>query len=394
MLCLILVMFTDTLWIRHANLNRFYLIIGLGIMTVLIGLQKCNKKDLQALILYILPIIMTMLVNIDLNTLILFKISLIIIGWTIINKTNLEKLIHYYISLMVFIAIFSLVCMLLRQAIVAMDFIPTIDSGSYGTKILFFSNVKIGTGNLYFLRNQGPFWEPGVYQAYLNIALIFLLFSEVKRKQKIIDITILCITVISTISTTGYIVLGIILIAKLFSVEHTTIRSKLLISVGFIVIVLITLNNETINFLLFDKMNFSSENSISNVTRLYSIIQNGKGIIQNPIFGIGPQAYATLFEESTSIWGAVSTGVNTTTSLSVWALYGVLYFIIFNLGLFFFSKSFGESKVVVILIFIAILIIYNTENLNYSIFFNFLTLCGFLKKGGNLFESSSNIHSF
>lgn len=295
---------------------------------------------------------------------------------------------------MVFIAIFSLVCMLLRQAIVAMDFIPTIDSGSYGTKILFFSNVKIGTGNLYFLRNQGPFWEPGVYQAYLNIALIFLLFSEVKRKQKIIDITILCITVISTISTTGYIVLGIILIAKLFSVEHTTIRSKLLISVGFIVIVLITLNNETINFLLFDKMNFSSENSISNVTRLYSIIQNGKGIIQNPIFGIGPQAYATLFEESTSIWGAVSTGVNTTTSLSVWALYGVLYFIIFNLGLFFFSKSFGESKVVVILIFIAILIIYNTENLNYSIFFNFLTLCGFLKKGGNLFESSSNIHSF
>lgn len=393
-LTLILVMFTDTLWIRYANFNRFYLVIGIGVVALLIGLQKCAKRSFENLVIFLLPVVLSMLVNVDLNTLILFKISLIIIGWTIVNKADLNKLVNTYVNFMVFVAIFSLVCMMLRQMIMSMDFIPTINSGSYGTKTLFFTNVKIGTGNLYFLRNQGPFWEPGAYQAYLNIALMFLMFSDVKRKHKNIEIIILCITVVSTISTTGFVVLGLLFIAKLFSEDHSSIRSKVFIAIIFIVVVGIVMNNETINYLLFDKMNSSSNNNVSNATRLYSIMQNGKGIIQNPIFGIGPKKYQKLFLEATSMWGAVDTGVNTTTSLSVWALYGVLYFIIFNLGLLLFSKSIGKSNWVTVLIFIAIIVIYNTENMNYSIFFNFLPVWGYLMKGGDLFESGSNINGF
>ena len=117
-------------------------------------------------------------------------------------------------------------------------------------------------------------------------------------------------------------------------------------------------------------------------------MQNITGILSDPIFGIAPQKYAALFAQSTSAFGEVSVGVNTTTSLSVWALYGIVYFIVFNLGLFYFSKSMKHTLFVTILLFVALLVIYNSESMNYSLFFNFLPILGYYKKGGDLFENS------
>ncbi len=389
----ILVMFTDTLWIRYINGNRFYLVIVLGIGTLLIGLNHCTKNDFKKLMCFIVPVILTMFVNLDFNLLIIFKVAIICVCWTVATKAELSKLINCYISFMVFIAVFSLICMAFRQTITAVDFIPTINSGTYGTKALLFTNVKIGTGNLYFLRNQGPFWEPGAYQAYLNLAIIFLFFGNAERKNRNIEILILCITVISTISTTGYMALGIIMLAKIFSKDTSSLRSKFIIVAMFLAIALIAVNNETINYLLFDKMNSASNNNISNATRLYSIMQNTKGILWNPVFGIGPSKYSTLFTESKSILGSISVGVNTTTSLSIWALYGMAYFVFFNGGIIYFAKSLGDKFLPTIFILIALFMIYNSENLNYSLFFNWIVVLGYCKKRGELYEDSNNINS-
>lgn len=390
---IILIMFTDTLWIRNIAVNRFYIIIGLGLVAFLIGIDHCSKKSLSILCVFSIPVLLTMFVNLDFNTLIFFKIALLFICWLVILKSNIEQLINSYINFIVFISVFSLVCMLFRQIITAMDFIPTINSGSYGTKALFFTNIKIGTGNLYFLRNQGPFWEPGAFQAYLNIALMFLLFGNIERKHRNYDIFIIIIAVLSTISTTGYFVFGIIVLAKMFIRDNSSLKSKMIITAVLIAIVLVAINNEAINYLLFDKMSSSSNNKISHATRLYSIIQNGKGILLNPFFGIAPEKYAALFTDSTSFLGAVSTGVNTTTSLSVWALYGVLYFLIFNCGLIYFAKSLGNKLIPTVFLLCAVLIIYNTENMNYSLFFTLIPIWGCYTRGGALFENCNHNNS-
>lgn len=387
---IVLVMFTDTLWIRFARLNRFWLVIGIGAAALAAGLHRCTGKALRALVLLTLPAALSMAVNVDFNTLILFKIALLVVSWTLVCKADLSSLIDCFISFMVWIALFSLVCMALRPMIVSMDVIPVIDSGSYGTKALVFSNVKIGTGNLYFLRNQGPFWEPGAYQAYLNTALMFLMFGEGKRKHSRLELVILCGTVISTVSTAGYLVLGLLMTAKMAARDHTSTRGRVLIAGALIALAALAVNNETVNYLLFDKLNGLSEHSISGATRLYSVVQNVRGILQNPVFGIGPTKYAGLFLASDSPLGRVSAGVNTTTSLSVWALYGVLYFILFNLGLVFLAKSVGTSTGPSVLICLAAFVIYNTENWNYSLFFNFLAVLGYLKKGGVLLEGSGH----
>ena len=59
-----------------------------------------------------------------------------------------------------------------------------------------------------FIRNQGLFWEPGVNQFYLNL-LLFLEGFIFKKRKWIIFLTIFAI--ITTYSTTGYLIMMIIL---------------------------------------------------------------------------------------------------------------------------------------------------------------------------------------
>lgn len=63
-------------------------------------------------------------------------------------------------------------------------------------------------------RNAGICWEPGCYQCFLNIALMMLL--EEKKKGDVyrfyLKFTILVITIFTTFSTTGIIILGMILV--------------------------------------------------------------------------------------------------------------------------------------------------------------------------------------
>lgn len=61
-------------------------------------------------------------------------------------------------------------------------------------------------------RNSGMFWEPGAFQGYLILALVFLAFikHDTPRKQYIYYLAVLCAAVLSTFSTTGYIALGLI----------------------------------------------------------------------------------------------------------------------------------------------------------------------------------------
>ena len=61
-----------------------------------------------------------------------------------------------------------------------------------------------------FHRNAGPFWEPGMFAFYINIALFFELFIH-REQYMAIKILILILALISTFSTGGYIA-GIALI--------------------------------------------------------------------------------------------------------------------------------------------------------------------------------------
>ena len=99
----------------------------------------------------------------------------------------------------------------------ALNFPVTIGDASvdyYNAGVYVFMRAK-GYGSLVLMqRNAGICWEPGCYQTFLNIALLFLLDEQQKRPQKrfYLKFILLFITIVTTISTTGIIILMLLLV--------------------------------------------------------------------------------------------------------------------------------------------------------------------------------------
>ena len=81
--------------------------------------------------------------------------------------------------------------------------------------IVFISDAVFYVNGLY--RNCGPFYEPGLFASFVSIALIINLANE----KKIINLAniVYVLTILSTISTGGYMVLMLIVIYYVFSQE-------------------------------------------------------------------------------------------------------------------------------------------------------------------------------
>lgn len=122
------------------------------------------------------------------------------------------------VRVMSFIAIASLAVYTLR--------IMTPAGSGYLTSFGLFRTANLnGT-----IRNAGVFWEPGAYQIFLNLALFFQLekfgfrvFSRDIPKKHSLMIGLLVLTVISTMSTNGFILL---LISCLIAYFATTKSMK------------------------------------------------------------------------------------------------------------------------------------------------------------------------
>ncbi|MBT4484978.1 MAG: hypothetical protein HOC71_15025 [Candidatus Latescibacteria bacterium] len=112
----------------------------------------------------------------------------------------------------------------------------TASSGSgYRYPLIFHTFVLFENS---FFRNSGMFWEPGAFQGYLILALIFLAFvkNDMPRKQYIRYLLILCSAVLSTLSTTGYIALALIPLLHYNWQARQRSRMMFRLAVGLVII--------------------------------------------------------------------------------------------------------------------------------------------------------------
>ena len=148
-------------------------------------------------------------------------------------------------------------------------------------------------------RNCGPFGEPGQYQCILSVALYFSLYKkEIFKsiKEQIIYITIFTITLISTLSTNGYIALSIIYAGFLFQSNGNRKIKKITVYLLCIILILFIttdLGRDFYNIAIYDKF-FSNEDKFtiySNTTaaRTNGIVEIYNYLENNPriLFGIG-----------------------------------------------------------------------------------------------------------
>jgi len=127
-----------------------------------------------------------------------------------------------------------------------------------------------------FCRNQGFFWEPGVFQVFLNI-LFFIEAFIIKRSNKLLLLT--AFVILTTYSTTGLILL-LIQVIVLATENH---KSKI-ISIPLIVLLIIPIY-VVFNLNVEDKMHGDRETSFQ--IRLFDLVQPFAIALEHPLTGIG-----------------------------------------------------------------------------------------------------------
>lgn len=137
------------------------------------------------------------------------------------------------ISLPVYLATFvPPVEQFLIQDIALVYFRPLFEgtAGIYGVNpniIIYTFNLQAEDviGDVLMKRNSGPFWEPGGFAVYLNLALVFNLMNHKRLFDR--PNSLLMGTILTTFSTAGYLTLFLVVIGYLLT-SHARTAVKLL----------------------------------------------------------------------------------------------------------------------------------------------------------------------
>lgn len=310
-------------------------------------------------------------------------ISLLWFGRLFALHFDLDSFSYVFCKLMRIITIISLLGWLFASYVVSIDWLPII-TNTVGNKYksIIFTNIPVIPHHA--LRNQGPFWEPGVFQFYLNVAIYLTLFVVKNPKFKIFDLIIFNFALISTFSGAALVPMFLILLAFFF--ENTNVKS-------FIVVFLITciyIGITSTGFLniIFDKMlNQGSNNSI--VYRWIGIEGSLKGFFLNPIFGSPPEVNEAIKSSLAIKYLGQTYGSNTNTFINYFAYYGVFVGSFMVIRTYSFFRRNSRSMIASLLVFGAYFISTSNENLTSSLL---IFVLAFIKNQSRHVSNSSSLN--
>ena len=171
---------------------------------------------------------------------IIIKMTIGLLVLFVLNK----KILAYYSDIIYFFCIISLICFAYNHIWGVLPYISLgerMDGGSgfRVTSIIYTQLYNLNSQGLTF-RNCGPFWEPGAFQGFVNLAItIELLSDKVRDKIWSFRMLIFVITVITTYSTGGYIVLALIFFYYLSTNKDLAMLNKIMLIGLFFMIALI-----------------------------------------------------------------------------------------------------------------------------------------------------------
>lgn len=344
--------------------KSFFLTLIISIPNFIIFIKKIKAEGLKSYRVYIfiilvLSIILTMIIKSDYQ---LYNFSLLVfifIGFVVSYVYEYKEFIKVFINIMIFISMYSLITTYLFKPLIIHTGInfPTIINSVNNVFYNFIFSFALTAES--YIRNFGFFREPGVYQVFIILALIFLTFVKnikIKSRKKIIYTLIFTVTILSTFSTTGIILLALFFttyIVKL--IRDGKMNRKVFIIITTITIICILILTllyniipsfrETLRFSI-EKI-FTPNESLS--ARQESIIVPLKLYLNSPIFG---QKYIDVVE---------AIDHNTNTTINMFAIYGLLTGVIHIMLIYLLIKKMKQPKSVSALIFIIFIVAINTQ---------------------------------
>jgi len=240
--------------------------------------------------------------------------------------------------------------------------------------LFFYTSFPVVTNDV-IIRNSGMFWEPGAFAGYLIVALLIIVVLNGSFKIELFrrEILIITIGIITTLSTMGYLVLGLIILVYIFS--NFGIVKYFFASI-FIFSMFLTYNN--LPFLkakITDQFQESldiDESVVSN-TRFGSIIMDLQYIESSPWFGNGLHI-KTRFRFHPWVDGDIGHGNGMSNFIAFWGI--PLFFFWLMMVMRYFKQRLNNWFAVFICFICLLLVLQNEQFLNYPFFsiFFFITL--------------------
>lgn len=366
------------------DFNYSYSVVIVFLFSILVNLYivkknryRINILAIAILMIYAILMILTIILNNEFKVssyiAILIQLLIAILTCRVIPINRFKR---YYIKIITFFAISSLIFhiigLLYPNFVTIFPKTEALASTNYYNAIIHVYQTLVGYDKLvFFPRNAGIFWEPGVYQAYLNIGLIFLLDIITKnehaiKNRRLIFISLI-ITIITTYSTTGYLILIILLIIyrkqiiKLLELKNLLIKFRNIKNIK-ILIAIYSLAGLIIIFVgkeIFSAIGLISTKYLVDVSNVFERISFDKlsllfSDIKTFFFGI---SFTKYFTSTSSIWNSI---------IQTALVFGAPFTIILL------SQYFVASKYVVqhrFLLFSVLIIVFSTESLFWRPFF-------------------------
>ena len=265
-------------------LDKMLLFIPIGIIALSALKTKANWTSLFIwTMIFMIFIILNSVVCIDTTTNLIYRLLIFLsiylcVLYTELRNINFETIICHIIVFFAFTSAIIYLCVYILKVPIPHSFFYLGKNGlryfSYGG-IYYdqgYSNIQFGMN---LNRMTGPFWEPGVYQIFLNYALYR--YVVIEKSNKFV-IALLLFDIFFTMSASGWLCAIVIIVIGIAKSPKFTNKSKI-----FIFIFLSLFGGIATKFVLFSKFSETSSAYI----RMNDFLLGLKIFIENPILGIG-----------------------------------------------------------------------------------------------------------
>lgn len=358
---------------KVTNINALVILFALIIINVLyhnILKRKqipFNKRKVIVLLLMSSTLLFNKVATNDGSGFTFRLIILIVIAFFFSEIYTLDKFVYYFTEIMLFLCIYSLI------ATYAVIFFPSIFQE-------IFPVVHHGMKNMYFLdtvfcfvylpefgmqyRNYSIFSEPGVFQFYLNLTLILELWYKKNTHNIMFRIGVYLVTLISTFSTAGLIVGGIIFLYYFLSSSKGSNGFKVKIGIILTSLVIVFVGKfvfPDLSALLYESINKFSGGDFggSKYSRVGSLYAYFNAWVEKPLIGWG---YERGISEVGEKFLSQYTTDNTNTIFTNLGVYGSVYGGVYLLLFIKFFTQLKTNLITKIVTITAMLLSFNNEN--------------------------------
>lgn len=309
--------------ITKGNLCSYILIVVLSLLLLKKITGKATRLSYKSIIILVFIFVsffIDMIMNILFDYNLFYSLrffAVLIFSYVFTTEMSFDIFKDIYVKCMTVISAIALIGFGIGSLSGFYYNLPTItnvNGVSYYDAVIFFGMDDYSRG-----RNIGIFWEPGIFAIFISIAVLFLIFD--KEKLNKLQLVVLMLTLFTTLSTTGYFLISLCLIAFVYMRKKRGVTKAILIILATVFAIFAIINISAVfNFLLsvfprvFTKL---IDNSASKTHRIDSIKYNLEIFLQSPLWGSGLIRTNLLFSEMTK-------GSQTSTMTLYFAQFGLI----------------------------------------------------------------------